>query len=284
MPELPEVETVCRGIAPHIEGGAITRVQQNRPNLRYPFPDDFVRTLEGLSVRSVNRRSKYVMIHLSRDKCMVLHLGMSGSVKIVQADDLYCAKKHDHFVLEFSDGVRLVYNDPRRFGFVLLLDEDDVKQDSHFKALGPEPLSNGFYADYLYHRICNSRSSIKSLLLNQKVVAGLGNIYVCEVLYSCGIHPSTLGMRISERDCDNLVPAIRSVLEEAIKAGGSTLRDYKQVDGDLGYFQHCFQVYGREGGVCGDDRCGCVDLGGVKRIVQSGRSSFFCPVKQKEMT
>ncbi len=278
MPELPEVETVRRGLLPVMEGARILSARVNRPDLRWPFPPNMAERLTGARVERLERRSKYLLAALDTGETLLVHLGMSGRI-LVSGDPLGhfvhahpAPEKHDHVVFDLEGGARVTFNDPRRFGAMDLMNSVDREAHPLLKALGPEPLGNHFHEDHLVAALEGRGMPIKSALLDQKIVAGLGNIYVCEALFRTGIHPARKAGRISRRRRAALVPAIRSVLTEAIAAGGSSLRDYRQADGELGYFQHAFDVYGREGAPC--RRPGCD--GTVKRLVQSGRSSFYC--------
>ncbi len=283
MPELPEVETVKAGLAPVMEGQVIARADVNRPDLRWPFPKDMAARLTDKRVLGLRRRSKYILADLDSDETLLVHLGMSGRMLIsghMQGDfhfDHPAPAKHDHVVLHMKTGTRITFNDARRFGAMDLM--LTVRQEDHWliRDLGPEPLGNAFNEDYLVARLKGRNTPIKSTLLDQRIIAGLGNIYVCEVLFRAGIHPRRKASRISVNRAAGLVPIIRDVLSEAIAAGGSSLRDYRQTDGELGYFQHGFQVYDREGAACVTP--GCEKK--ISRIVQSGRSSFFCPQCQR---
>jgi formamidopyrimidine-DNA glycosylase len=270
MPELPEVETTVRGLATVLEGQVIRSVRVNRADLRRPFPVDLAQVLTGARVTGLSRRAKYGLIHTDRERTMVFHLGMSGRWRIDPED----IGKHDHLVLETGAGRVLSLNDARRFGSVDLVDTDKLESWPPFAALGPEPLGPGLTPKLLARSFKDRIAAVKLLLLDQRIVAGLGNIYVCEALYRARIHPEREGGKVSTRSLGLLVPAIREVLEESIAAGGSTLRDYARPDGELGYFAKDFNVYGREGEPC---ECG----GKVARIVQGGRSTFFCPKCQK---
>ena len=283
MPELPEVETVRVGLLPTMEGQVIRQTDVNRPDLRWPFPERMAERLSGVTVRTLRRRSKYILAGLSSDETLLMHLGMSGRI-LVSGDPLGqfhhehpAPEKHDHVVLHMESGARVTFNDPRRFGAMDLI--DSAKIDSHklLRDLGPEPLGNAFNATYLFEALKSRKSPVKSVLLDQKLVAGLGNIYVCEALHRAGISPTRRSDRIAWHRAEKLVPIVRDILREAIAAGGSSLRDYRRTGGELGYFQHRFAVYDREGQECRTLDC----LGRVKRIVQSGRSSFFCPVCQR---
>ncbi len=283
MPELPEVETVKAGIAPVMEGHVIAQALVNRPDLRWPFPDRMAERLSGQRVLGLRRRSKYILVDLQSGETLLIHLGMSGRMLISghMAGDFHhphpAPAKHDHVVFEMDNGVRITFNDARRFGAMDLM--DTATQDDHWliRDLGPEPLGNTFNETYLISRLAGRNTPIKSALLDQRIVAGLGNIYVCEVLFRAGIHPKRKAGQISAKRVATLVPLIRQVLSEAIAAGGSSLRDYRQSDGELGYFQHVFQVYDREGQPCATHGCDKT----IQRIVQSGRSSFFCPQCQR---
>lgn len=268
MPELPEVETTVRGLARVLHGRRIVRVEARREDLRRSFPKDLGQRLTGARVTGLGRRAKYGLIHTDRNDTMVFHLGMSGSWRINHAS----LEKHDHLLLETDEGNRLALNDPRRFGSVDLVATDELNHWPPFKALGPEPLD--LDANELRQRLAGRSAAIKLLLLDQRIVAGLGNIYVCEALYRAGIHPTRPGGSLSLARLKRLVPAIHDVLGEAIAAGGSTLRDFVSPEGELGYFSKRFSVYDREGESCA---CG----GTVKRIVQGGRSTFYCPKCQR---
>jgi formamidopyrimidine-DNA glycosylase len=270
MPELPEVETTVRGLARYLEGERIARVSVNRPDLRRPFPPGLVQVLTGATVTGLGRRAKYGLIHTDRGQTMVFHLGMSGRWRI-EPDK---PEKHDHLVLETGSGHVLALNDARRFGSVDLVDTDALDAWPPFVALGPEPLGDDLTVDHLVRAFRGRMAPVKPLLLDQRVVAGLGNIYVCEALYRARIRPDKEAGKISRPAIAKLVPAIKAVLEESIAKGGSTIRDYVQPNGDLGYFAASWQVYGREGQPC---PCG----GKVERFVQGGRSTFWCPHCQK---
>jgi len=268
MPELPEVETTVRGLERVLEGRRIARVEARRPDLRRALPVDLGQRLTGSRVTSLRRRAKYGLIDTDRGDTLVFHLGMSGRWRVDPTE----VEKHDHFMIETDEGRRVALNDPRRFGSLDLERTEQLEDWPPFKALGPEPLDLG--ARDLKRRLAGRTAAIKLLLLDQSIVAGLGNIYVCEALYRAGIHPRRAGGSISVERLKRLVPAIHDVLEEAIAAGGSTLRDFSSPDGELGYFSKKFAVYDREGQPCA---CG----GKVKRIVQGGRSTFFCSKCQR---
>ena len=265
MPELPEVETTVRGLARVLDGQRIARVAVNRADLRRPFPVDLAQALTGAVVTGLGRRAKYGLIHTDRDRTMVFHLGMSGRWRIDPGE----IGKHDHLVLETGDGRVLALNDARRFGSVDLVDTAALDAWPTFAALGPEPLGDGLTPAHLAAAFKDRVAAIKLLLLDQRIVAGLGNIYVCEALNRAGIHPEREAGKVSRKALALLVPEIRAVLQEAIAAGGSTLRDYVRPDGELGYFAKDWRVYGREGEAC---PCG----GTVQRMAQGGRSTFFC--------
>ena len=284
MPELPEVETVRRGLLPVMEGQQIIRADVNRPDLRWPFPVGMADRLTGKTVLALRRRSKYILADLSSGETLLIHLGMSGRMLVSgQASsgqmlgdfhhDHPAPQKHDHVVLHMARGARVTFNDARRFGAMDLLDTATAESHPLLAPIGPEPLGNGFDEPYLIARLQGRNTPIKSALLDQHLVAGLGNIYVCETLYRARIDPTTRAGALTKPRVAALVPIIRQVLWDAITAGGSSLRDYRQADGELGYFQHSFQVYGREGQPCQTPGCPSA----IARIVQSGRSSFYCP-------
>ncbi|MTH77268.1 bifunctional DNA-formamidopyrimidine glycosylase/DNA-(apurinic or apyrimidinic site) lyase [Paracoccus aestuariivivens] len=281
MPELPEVETVRRGLAPHLEGRTITRVEARRPDLRWPLPPDLVQVVTGAKVTGLRRRSKYILVDLENRGSVLLHLGMSGRMLIegaIQGDfhrDPSILSRHDHVVFWNDEGTQITFNDARRFGMVDLVGPDGTHP--MLSRLGPEPLADDFTPDVLIHAFAGKKAPVKSALLDQSLVAGLGNIYVSEALYRAGIDPRRLAGQVPEPQVGALVGHIKEVLTEAIAAGGSSLRDHRQATGELGYFQHSFRVYGREGGPCPTSGC----TGTIERIVQSGRSSFFCPICQK---
>ena len=281
MPELPEVETVMRGLSPVLSGNKIVKIDLHRPNLRIPFPKDMQKQLSNKKIISLQRRAKYIFILLEGGQILVIHLGMSGRILIIPHGEEYELQKHDHMVVTMKTGEKIIYNDPRRFGMVFIIDEDELETHKIFSRLGPEPLSNNFSAAYLLETLKSKNTSIKQALLDQHVVVGVGNIYACEALYQSKINPMAKASSIKGKKAENLVRAIRDVLTRAIKAGGSTLKDYRHADGELGYFQHSFTVYDQEGETCPDCDCNIAKTGGVKRIVQSGRSTFYCPRQQK---
>jgi formamidopyrimidine-DNA glycosylase len=293
MPELPEVETVRRGLEPVMQGARFASVEARRPDLRWPLPPDFAARLQGQTVTGLGRRAKYLLLDLSSGEVLLMHLGMSGSFRVShdggtekpgnyhRAPPQHSA--HDHVVFHMSNGAAIAFNDPRRFGSMKLVSRNKLDQEPLLRALGPEPLGNAFDAAMLARACRAKKTSLKAALLDQRVVAGLGNIYVCEALWRARLSPkrraSTIAMRSgapNER-ATALVQAIRDVLEDAIRAGGSSLRDHRRTDGELGLFQHQFAVYDREGERCPRRGCG----GTIKRIVQAGRSTFFCPVCQR---
>ncbi|MEP3947315.1 bifunctional DNA-formamidopyrimidine glycosylase/DNA-(apurinic or apyrimidinic site) lyase [Ascidiaceihabitans sp.] len=278
MPELPEVETVRRGLTPAMEGQVIAQADVNRPDLRWPFPDRMAERLTGQTVLRLRRRSKYVLADLSSGETLLIHLGMSGRMT-VSGDPLGqfththpAAEKHDHVVFHMGNGARVTFNDPRRFGAMDLM--ETAREGTHklLKVLGPEPLGNDFNDSHLIKAFETKNSPVKSALLDQRIVSGLGNIYVCEALFRAKISPVRKAKNISKARVASLVPIIRNVLTDAIEAGGSSLKDFRQADGELGYFQHSFDVYGRENAPCKAPNCTHT----VQRIVQSGRSSFYC--------
>jgi formamidopyrimidine-DNA glycosylase len=296
MPELPEVETVRRGLAPVMEGARIRKVEQRRPDLRFPFPKDFVKRLEGRTVTGLGRRAKYLLADLSSGDVLMMHLGMSGSFRVLHDKDgrgagttpgAYYHERsklsaHDHVVFHMSNGAVITFNDPRRFGFMKLIPRAELDQHPMIAGLGPEPLGNAFDAAMLAEACAGKKTSLKAALSDQKVVAGLGNIYVCEALFRAHLSPTRIASTIADRKgrpnarAEALVVAIKDVLNDAIKAGGSSLRDHRRTDGALGDFQHRFDVYDREGKPC-PPPC----KGAVKRIVQGTRSTFYCPGCQK---
>jgi len=293
MPELPEVETVRRGLEPVMTGRTIQSVEQRRPNLRFPLPDGFGDRLSGRRIKGLARRAKYLIFDLEGDLTLISHLGMSGSFRVELPETSSAPGAfhhprsnltvHDHIVFNLEKGIRVTYNDPRRFGFMELIETGAVDEHPFFRGLGIEPLGNELSGERLIELFDNKKAPLKSALLDQSLVAGLGNIYVCEALHRAQLSPrraaGSLGRRrgTNAQSAAKLAAEIRKVLEEAIEAGGSTLRDHRLADGTLGYFQHRFRVYDREGEPCSNKDCG----GSVKRIVQSGRSTFFCPICQK---
>jgi len=290
MPELPEVETVMTGLKPALEGHVFTRVETRRGDLRIAFPKGFAKRLTGRRVERLWRRAKYIMVELDGGETLVIHLGMSGSMSVYaqgadrklgefyyeRAEDGAGKGKHDHVVFDTDAPARIVFNDHRRFGLMTLIDTAAIDRHKLFKSVGVEPLSAQFDAAFLSQALENKKTPIKSALLDQRIIAGLGNIYVCEALWRARISPRRLARRVKPAEIETLVHEIGAVLREAVKAGGSSLRDHKRVDGELGYFQHHFAVYDRANKLCQRK-----DGGTIKRIVQSGRSSFYCPVCQR---
>ena len=293
MPELPEVETVRRGLQPAMEGARFEKVEARRPDLRFPFPPNFVKRLEGQTVVGLGRRAKYLMADLSSGEVLIMHLGMSGSFHVLHDKDARTPGKfhhergkvgnHDHVVFRMSSGATVTFNDPRRFGFMKIIERGKMDAEPMIAGLGPEPLGNAFDAAMLASACAGKKTSVKAALLDQQIVAGLGNIYVCEALHRSHISPKRMASVLANKKGEPsertalLVDAIKLVLQDAIKAGGSSLRDHRQTDGDLGYFQHSFRVYDREGEKCPTPKC----TGTIKLIVQTGRSTFYCPVCQK---
>ncbi len=284
MPELPEVETVRRGLAPVLEGRRLARVEARRPDLRFPFPEGFVQRLAGARVIALRRRAKYLLADLDRGETLIAHLGMSGRFRIegTQAPGRFHHPvgdnpRHDHVIFDTEEGGRIVYHDPRRFGFMGLVPTADLERHPWFAGMGPEPLSDAFGGSRLAEAFERRRQGPKTLLLDQRTVAGLGNIYVCEALHEARISPFRPAGRISQARLDGLARTVKAVLERAIAAGGSTLRDFSAADGALGYFQHSFRAYDREGEACVNAGCS----GRIRRRVQAGRSTFWCPACQR---
>jgi len=282
MPELPEVETIVRGLRPHLEGRRLVRVDQRRAGLRFPFPANFAGRLEGRRVTRIGRRAKYILVYLDDGQVLLCHLGMSG--RFVMHDGgqpLPALDKHDHIILTTDQGTEIRFNDARRFGMMDVVRADELEGHKLLRDLGPEPLGNDFSGPGLAAALRGRRTPIKAALLDQKVVAGLGNIYVSEALFFAGLSPRRQAYTVQGGRAEALALAVRDVLRRAIEAGGSSLRDYVQADGELGYFQHHWAVYGREGAPCPDCRCELERTGGIRRIVQSNRSTFFCPTRQR---
>jgi formamidopyrimidine-DNA glycosylase len=301
MPELPEVETVRRGLQGAMEGARIVKAEARRKDLRFPFQKDFAARLEGQIVTGLGRRAKYLMADLSSGDVLLMHLGMSGSFRVLKGDNANTPgafhhprgedRVHDHVVFHMSSGAAIIFNDPRRFGYMKVIARNALEQEPLLRGLGPEPLGNEFDAGMLAHSCHNKKTSLKAALLDQRVVAGLGNIYVCEALFRAHLSPRRLAATLATKSgrskgvgggaptdhARRLVDAIHAVLNQAIEAGGSSLRDHRQTSGELGYFQHSFQVYDREGEKCRTAGCGGV----VRRFTQNGRSTFWCPKCQK---
>jgi formamidopyrimidine-DNA glycosylase len=293
MPELPEVETVRRGLQPAMEGARIAKAEVRRKDLRFPFQKDFVARLTGQTVTGLGRRAKYLMADLGSGDVLLMHLGMSGSFRVIKDGEPNAPGKfhhprsedraHDHVLFRMSSGATIIFNDPRRFGYMKIIPRTALDDEPLLRGLGPEPLGNEFDAALLARSCANKKTSLKAALLDQRVVAGLGNIYVCEALYRAHLSPRRLAATLATKKGEptdrakRLVTAIHAVLNQAINAGGSSLRDHRQTSGELGYFQHSFQVYDREGETCQTSGCG----GTVKRFTQNGRSTFWCPKCQK---
>lgn len=281
MPELPEVETVMRGLTPILKGAEIMDVQVRRKDLRIPFTPKLKQKLEGQSILNLTRRAKYILIHLSDSNILVIHLGMSGRITIIPAGEDYALQKHDHFTMTLKTGAQIIYNDPRRFGMIFLMGAGEVETHKAFHHLGPEPLGNQFSAPVLTARLKGKKTSIKQAILDQRVVVGVGNIYASEALYQAGINPTKRAEMVKGERAELLVSAIRDVLTRAIKAGGSTLKDYRHADGELGYFQHSFTVYDRAGEICPKCQKAGEAKACIKKIVQSGRSTYYCAKTQR---
>jgi formamidopyrimidine-DNA glycosylase len=293
MPELPEVETVRRGLQPAMEGSKIVKAEARRKDLRFPFQKDFIARLEGQTVTGLGRRAKYLMADLTSGDVLLMHLGMSGSFRVIEGEGVKTPgqfhhprnedRAHDHVVFHMSSGSAVIFNDPRRFGYMKIIARNALEDEPLLKGLGPEPLGNEFDAAMLARSCAGKKTSLKAVLLDQRVVAGLGNIYVCEALFRAHLSPKRLASTLADKKKEptdhakRLVTAIHAVLNQAIKAGGSSLRDHRQTSGELGYFQHSFQVYDREGEKCWSNGCGGI----VRRLTQNGRSTFWCPKCQK---
>jgi len=279
VPELPEVETVVRGLRPRLEGRRLVRVEQHRADLRFPLPENFAARLRGRIVRRIGRRAKYIVVHLDDGQVLLCHLGMSGRMLLVE-QSTPPPGPHDHIILATDRGDEIRFNDARRFGMMDLTDEAGLASHRLLAPLGPEPLGNSFNGPELARRLAGKRVSIKAALMDQRVVAGLGNIYVSESLFFAGLSPRRSAYTVQGGRAERLAAAIRDVLTRAIEAGGSSLRDYVQADGELGYFQHAWAVYGREGAPCPGCDCGKSDTG-IRRIVQAGRATFYCAARQR---
>jgi formamidopyrimidine-DNA glycosylase len=295
MPELPEVETVRAGLEPVLSGRSFVRVEQRRPNLRFPLPERFAERLTGRRVLRLGRRAKYILVHLDRGEVLAMHLGMTGRLIVSNGGperDLTLGQyvyehgkdaKHDHLVFTMSGGAVVTYNDARRFGYMTLIPERELANDAFFAGLGVEPLSDDLNGAYLARRALGRKTDLKAFLMDQRIIAGLGNIYVCEALFRAGLSPWKPAARLATKTgkptpaAERLAAEVKAVLTDAIRAGGSTLRDYKRADGTSGLFQNEFAVYGRQGEPC--LRPGC--RGRVRRKVQGGRSTFYCPVCQR---
>ena len=280
MPELPEVQTVVTELEKLSVGAEIISARVLTAKIRFDVPKNLPRNIKGRKILSVTRRAKYIMIHLDNDHCLIIHLGMSGRLHISECGETPDPKKHDHFVFCLSNGRQVTFNDPRRFGLIAYIAEEKLNDDRLFSHLGPEPLEKAFTAKFLFEALSRRKTAVKITLMDQEMVVGVGNIYACEALFECGIDPRTPSHEITEKQAAEIVKSIRTVLRAAIKAGGSTLRDYRKTNGDLGYFQHRFAVYDREGKECKGCTCDIQKTKGVQRMVQGGRSTFYCPRKQ----
>ncbi len=287
MPELPEVETVCRGLRPVLEGRVLAQVVQRRPDLRFPLPLGFARRLQGRRIARLERRAKYILMHIDPSdtrgvaEVLLVHLGMSGRMTLLPTGSNQPYLDHDHVVFVTEDGRQVRFNDARRFGFMDLFDASAMAAHPRLAGLGPEPLSDAFDGAALARALAGKATPIKAALLDQAVVAGLGNIYVSEALYAAGLSPKRLARTVQGARAARLAAAVKQVLTRAIAAGGSSLRDYVQATGELGYFQHSWAVYGREGEACPACHCDPAGSGGIRRLVQSGRSTFYCPRRQR---
>ncbi len=293
MPELPEVETVCRGLSAALAGRVLVNVEQRRADLRFAFPERFAERLKGRRIERIGRRAKYILVFLDNDDVLLVHLGMSGRFTILERantapgrfyhrHDNQPGEPHVHVIFACDNATRVLYSDPRRFGFMMLEPAATLDDSRFLKSLGPEPLGPGFSQSYLSRALAGRKTTLKAALLDQRLIAGIGNIYACEALHRARLSPRRLAAsagspRRATKRAGDLVEAVTTVLEEAIEAGGSTLRDFAHADGALGYFQHRFAVYDREGEPCPRRDCG----GQIRRIVQAGRSTFFCPRCQR---
>lgn len=274
MPELPEVETVKRGLEQNIIGKKIEECIVFRHDLRIAVPENIVEELEGSSIKSLQRRSKYLLIDYGKDNYLVIHLGMSGKLLYLE-DDIFQKQKHDHFFIKFSDNSSIFFNDARRFGLITLVNKDELSEHKLFSHLGPEPLTDDFDGNFMKNKFANKQVNIKQAIMDSKNLVGVGNIYASEALFRSKINPTKPAGKISQQKLNLLSDNIKQVLRDAIESGGSTLRDYVRSDGDVGYFQHSFKVYGRENEPC------VLCSTNIKRIVQQNRSSFYCPSCQK---
>lgn len=280
MPELPEVETIVRGLRPILEGRRLARIEQRCAALRFPLPENFVARLEGRRIRHIGRRAKYIMFHLDDGQVLLCHLGMSGRL-LVSNGKTGPPGRHDHIILVTDAGGEVRFNDARRFGMMDLVEEARLGEHRLIAGLGPEPLGNDFNGPELARRLAGKRTSLKAALMDQRVVAGLGNIYVSESLFRAGLSPRRRAYTVGRGRAERLVRAIRDVLMKAIQAGGSSLRDYRQTSGELGYFQHDWAVYDRAGQACPGCACDPARTGGIRRIVQANRATFYCPTRQR---
>jgi len=280
MPELPEVETIRRGLMPALAGKRIASVTVRRPDLRIPLPRDLRARLEGKRIATIGRRAKYLLLELETDDICVVHLGMSGRL-FIEKDAVRVLGAHDHITLAMEDGVRVTLNDPRRFGLVALVKRADFAHHKLFAAIGPEPLAPEFDGPALAAAVAGRKTPLKAALLDQRRIAGLGNIYVCEAMFRAGLSPKRRAGTVKGEKAVLLAAAIKRVLEDAIASGGSSLRDYVQPSGELGYFQHRWAVYDKEGKACPGCTCDVAKTGGIRRLVQGGRSTFYCPRRQR---
>ena len=279
MPELPEVETVCRGLEKVLPGHVIRAVKLNRDGMRTPFPPALGK-IANVKITAIDRRAKYILIRMGNAQTLIVHLGMSGRMVIHDENKKYVADKHDHMILLMDNGVSIVLNDPRRFGLADLVETKVWERHRLFAHLGPEPLEKEFNEKYLASKLKSKKIAIKLAIMDQQLVVGVGNIYASEALFAAGIDPRRAASAVTDIELKKLVTSIKDVLKKAIKAGGSSLRDYVQTDGELGYFQHQFTVYDKEGDKCKGCTCNIKKTGGVQRITQGARSTFYCPVKQ----
>lgn len=277
MPELPEVETIRRGILPFLDQQIITNITINRYDLRFAIPEDTRQVMQGQCVNAIDRHGKYLLVHLGNDQTIIWHMGMSGSVRIYHDTD-YEAIKHDHIVMETSHPATIVFNDPRRFGMFYYVRTSDLDRTSPFSDMADDAV--GMMAYQLYQNLQQKKSPIKTALLDQGVIAGLGNIYVCEALYRTRIHPTTPANQLCQKTVSALLGHVDDILADAIEKGGSSLKDHRLTDGSMGYFQNFFGVYGKKGLPCPDCTCDPDTTGGVAQMKQAGRSTFYCPVKQ----
>lgn len=281
MPELPEVETVCRGLAKTLTGKTLARLELRRKGLRFPFPRGMAPRAQNRRITAIRRRAKYILIDLEGEDTLIAHLGMTGRMVIVAADEKHAPEKHDHVIFHLSDGSRVIFNDARRFGVLDIARRDGLAASAHFSHLGPEPLEDAFTPAYLAQRLAARKAPVKLAIMDQELVVGVGNIYAAEALFGARIDPQRPACSLGKAEIRRLWTEIRAVLHKAIAAGGSSIRDYVQSDGELGYFQHQWAVYGKEGQKCPGCTCPLPKTGGIKRITQGGRSTFYCPHRQK---
>lgn len=281
MPELPEVETVCRGLQKAIQGKKLARLELRRRDMRFPFPKNLVAATTGAKITRISRRAKYILMHLDNGQIILVHLGMSGRLVIAGPADKTQPAKHDHVIFHLGGGMRVLFNDARRFGLVDLAMADTLPSHRFFAHLGPEPFDAAFSAQSFAASLKNKKIAVKLAIMDQRVVVGVGNIYASEALFEAKIDPTRSAGSLSAAEVKKLWTAIRTVLTRAIDAGGSSIRDYVQTDGELGYFQHQWAVYDKEGEKCRKCSCPLQKTGGIKKIVQGGRSTFYCPAKQK---